>query len=74
VIEHVPAFTGVSVVPLTVQTEVVVLLKATVAPTPAVAVSAYEDVVAISEETGVKVMVWAAFAMMIDFVTLLAAA
>jgi hypothetical protein len=39
-----------------------------------VAVSAYEGVVAISEETGVKVMVWAAFAIMIDFVTLLAAA
>ena len=56
-IEHVPAFTGVSVVPLTVQTAGVVLLKATVAPTPAVAVSAYEDVVAISDETGVKVMV-----------------
>ena len=56
-IEHVPAFTGVSVVPLTVQTAGVVLLKATVAPTPAVAVSAYEDVVAISEETGVKLMV-----------------
>jgi hypothetical protein len=57
VIEHVPAFTGVSVVALTVQTAGVVLLKATVAPTPAVAVSAYEGVVTIIEATGVKVMV-----------------
>ena len=57
VIEHVPAFTGVSVVPLTVQTSGVVLAKATVAPTPAVAVSAYEGAAALNEATGVKTMV-----------------
>jgi hypothetical protein len=57
VIEHLPAFTGVRVVPLTVQTSGVVLAKATVAPTPAVAVSAYEATVALNEAIGVKMMV-----------------
>jgi hypothetical protein len=57
VTEQLPAFTGVSVVPLTVQISGVVLVKPTVRPLPAVAVSVYEGAVALSESTGVKVMV-----------------
>ena len=74
VIEHVPAITGVSVVPLTVQIRGVVLVNATAVPAPAVAVSEYEAAVAFNELVGVKVIVCAAFEIMIDFVTLLAAA
>ena len=54
---HNPAFTGVSVVPLTVQNSLVVLAKATGRPLVALATSAYEGVAAETDVTGVKVTV-----------------
>ena len=56
-ITHNPAFTGVRVVPLTVQISLVVLAKATGRPLLALATSAYVAVVAVTDATGVNVII-----------------